>query len=191
MQREEEAEARRAARHAEEQQQKKAPGAGTSERPGARTETPVASTWRRGTAQPPSAASPAPAPVVAAAAPSPATDGAPTKYRPGALRGAGGWRDREAARSTEGGGAPPRRPESPAVQSPPAPSPAAESAPSAPAGGGWRTRAAATEANGPHRTESATPPVAPADGARKDEDGFQAVPTKGVWRPSRGRGGRP
>jgi translation initiation factor 3 subunit A len=68
--------------------------------------------------------------------------------------------------------------------------------------GGWRAREAAkkeAEAAGgsgaatPVRSESPaprSPALAPArEETKKDDDGFQTVPSKGVWRPK--RGGRP
>ena len=62
-------------------------------------------------------------------------------------------------------------------------------------GGGWRAREAAKKeaeasGNAPSRPESPAPRAAPpAQPAPKDDDGFQTVAPKGVWRPK--RGGRP
>ncbi|KAL0066270.1 eukaryotic translation initiation factor 3 subunit A [Marasmius tenuissimus] len=58
-------------------------------------------------------------------------------------------------------------------------------------GGGWRAREEAKKAAaGQGGSSPATPetPAAPANGTKKDDDGFQVVPERGgVWRPRRGR----
>lgn len=167
MLREEEAEARRQQRLAEE----RTPSSRGPEAPAG-----GASAWRRPSQRPAATPSPtpSPAPVAVAAAATPAADGAPGKYRPGAFRGGatgGGWRERQAAKAAEADPVA-RRPESPATP----PAPAAES--------GWRAREAAQR-----RTESpATPPAVNGGQTKGNDDGFQTVPSKTPWRPSRGRG---
>ncbi|KAI0791302.1 hypothetical protein C8Q75DRAFT_732405 [Abortiporus biennis] len=80
---------------------------------------------------------------------------------------------------------PPARSESPA--------PVPKFRPAAAAGGGWRAREAArkeAEGRAPSRPESPVlrQPPPPREEAPIDDDGFQKVPAKNVWRPSRGRG---
>ncbi|KAF9440497.1 hypothetical protein P691DRAFT_767682 [Macrolepiota fuliginosa MF-IS2] len=122
QQREEEAEERRRQRRLEqekEQAEKKTSSPFGSVRgpPAIRAANGQEPTWRRSasgagttrpTAESPRSQSPAPAAV---AAPTPAAAGGAAKYRPGAL-GGGGWREREAAKTT-GAGSP--RPASPAI----------------------------------------------------------------------------
>ncbi|KAI0073341.1 hypothetical protein K474DRAFT_1666713 [Panus rudis PR-1116 ss-1] len=60
--------------------------------------------------------------------------------------------------------------------------------------GGWRARQAAKEAEAASKTPSrpgtpaSHPPPPAKEEAPVDDDGFQKVPAKNVWRPSRGRG---
>lgn len=59
--------------------------------------------------------------------------------------------------------------------------------------GGWRAREAAkkdadTGTGGRVPSQPSSPAVRPAEIPHTEEDGFQKVPTRGVWRPSRGRG---
>jgi len=83
----------------------------------------------------------------------------------------------------------------PRAQSPaPAPSPVSVTGPPkiGAGGGGWRQRLAEKEKQaGGAPAAAATSPAptnAPLPDTKKDADGFEAVPEKGVWRPSRLRG---
>ncbi|KAK2465019.1 hypothetical protein APHAL10511_003095 [Amanita phalloides] len=81
----------------------------------------------------------------------------------------------------------PSRPESPA----PAPAPKFRAGPGA-SEGGWRARdeAKRQQAGVAATTSQPTPPAAPLkkeEPAKKDEEGFQVVAEKKVWRPRRGR----
>lgn len=60
------------------------------------------------------------------------------------------------------------------------------------AGGGlsWREREAAKKAAEAAGGSVPSRPETPVSKPREEEDGFQPVPAKNVWRPSRGRGGR-
>ncbi|KJA16787.1 hypothetical protein HYPSUDRAFT_147298 [Hypholoma sublateritium FD-334 SS-4] len=97
-----------------------------------------------------------------------------------------------------GAGTPPVRSESPA----PVPKFVRPGAPAVAAGGGWRAKAAAKEAaakGGAPAVASGTASPRPSSPAplreepKKEDDGFQTVarggaaPTRGVWRPTRGR----
>ncbi|KAF9005007.1 hypothetical protein BDQ17DRAFT_1353614 [Cyathus striatus] len=116
------------------------------------------------------------APVAAPAAAAPAGESA--------------WR-----RSAVRGSAPAPASTPPRVESP-GPGAAAKFRPGA-VQGGWRDRLQAKEAAGNASPRSGSPaPAAAAPAAvqkekeepKKDDDGFQSVPAKGVWRPRRGRG---
>lgn len=135
MQREEEAEKRREQRKAEERAAARNPvltRASNGDAPAA---------WRR----PSPANVTASVPSRAAVTPPRSESPGPPKYRPGALTGSGGWRDREAKKSGGAVAALNSRPASPAV----APKQLAKEEPS------------------------------------KDDDGFQTVPEKKVWKPRR------
>lgn len=61
--------------------------------------------------------------------------------------------------------------------------------PGAAGGGGWRAREAARAAGGvPSRPESPAPQAAAPKETPAEEDGFQKVPAKAVWKPKRLQG---
>ena len=105
MQREEEAEKRREQRKAEERAAARNPAVTRAANGDAPTP------WRR----PSPANTTAPTPIRTAVTPPRSESPGPTKYRPGALSGPGGWRERESKKSSSGAPAPTSRPASPAV----------------------------------------------------------------------------
>jgi translation initiation factor 3 subunit A len=137
MQHEEEAEKRREQRKAEERAAARNPFVTRT------TNGDAPAAWRR----PSPASTTTPPPMRAAATPPRSESPGPAKYRPGALGGSGGWRDREAKKV---GGAVPAtsRPASPAVA--------------------------------PRQLAKEEPP--------KDDDGFQPVSEKKLWKPKRLQG---
>ncbi|KAJ7104298.1 hypothetical protein B0H15DRAFT_765978 [Mycena belliarum] len=163
QQREEEAEARRIARAAEKNAPVRkplavAPPSAVRAAPAAAAAAGEPAVWRRPT---PSGPQPTTPTRVGLATPTRAESPSPAvgKYVPGALRGGA--------------------------------APSGASRGGAPGGGGWREREAAARAaaaapSSPARVASPAP-AAPKDEPPKDDDGFQPVKEKSVWRPRRGR----